>query len=73
MTTTNIARIFVQNTFCQNRIQNIRSEVKKVIESGNVILYPSDSLIVFNFKTANEVSEVLNVLTHLGFPPAGDR
>ena len=69
----NIARIPVQNSFCKKTCDKIRVEIEKVLNSNNVVFYPSDALVVFNFKKANELSEVLNILTVLGYPPAGDR
>lgn len=68
----NIARIPVQNSFCKKTCDRIRVEIEKVLNSNSVFFYPSDALVVFNFKKANELSEVLNVLTALGYPPAGD-
>ena len=38
----------------------------------NVYLYPNDSLVVFNFNTASQLSQVLNTLTDLGYPEKGD-
>jgi hypothetical protein len=39
---------------------------------SNITLYPADSLVVFNFAKAHQISEVLNTLTALGYPPKGD-
>ena len=67
-----IARIFVQNSFCGRCMTTIKKKVLEVPDVQNINLYPSDSLVVFNFMRANQVSEVLNTLTTLGYPPKGD-
>lgn len=69
---TGFARILVQNTFCINCIDHIKTKMMEVQHVSNVNLYPSDSLVVFNFARANQISEVLNTLTSLGHPPKGD-
>ena len=69
---TSLARIFVQNKFCIQCIDTIQSRMMEVQQISNVIVYPQDALVVFNFKKANQVSEVLNTLTSLGYPPVGD-
>ncbi|MFD0861567.1 hypothetical protein ACFQ1M_05070 [Sungkyunkwania multivorans] len=73
MTTTGLAKIFVQNTFCNQCTTTIKNKMVQEQEVRNVILYPSDSLVVFNFKRANQLSGVMNMLTALGYPPKGDR
>jgi len=70
---TTLARIFVKNSFCINCVVPIKKKVMEVQNIQNVILSPSDSLIAFNFNSANQVSEVLNTLTVLGYPPKEDR
>jgi hypothetical protein len=70
---TGFARILVQNTFCIGCIDLIKTKMMEVQHVSNVTLYPSDSLVVFNFAKANQISEVLNTLTSLGYPPKGDR
>ncbi len=65
------ARIVVQNSFCTNCIDLIKKRMMEV-QINNVMLYPSDSLIVFNYKRANQISEALNTLVSLGYPPLGD-
>ncbi len=67
-----IAKIPLQNSFCERCAEIIK---RRIIEAQNlqeVLLFPEESLIVFNFKWANQVSEVLNILTRLGYPPVGD-
>lgn len=70
--TTSLARIFVQNKFCIQCVDTIESRMMEVQHISNVIVYPQDALVVFNFRKANQVSEVLNTLTSLGYPPLGD-
>lgn len=67
------ATVHVQNTFCQRCSSSIKKELLKIIDISNVYLYPMDSLIVFNFIKANELSTALNVLTDLGYPPENER
>ncbi len=69
---TSFARIFVQNSFCTLCKDAIKKKVMEVKDVQNIALYPSDSLVVFNFMRAHQVSEVLNTLTDLGYPPEGD-
>lgn len=70
---TSLARIPVQNTFCKSCIAPIKKKLQEIERIKNIALYPSDSLVVFNFDSANQVSEVLNTLTDLGYPPEGER
>ncbi|MDJ0645457.1 MAG: hypothetical protein QNJ57_05665 [Flavobacteriaceae bacterium] len=69
---TSLARIFVQNPFCTDCITPIKKRIMNVQNIRNVALYPSDSLVVFNFNKVNQVSEVLNTLMALGHPQKGD-
>lgn len=69
---TSLARIFVQNKFCIQCVDKVKTKMLEVQNISNVIVYPQDALVVFNFKKANQVSEVLNTLTSLGYPPLGD-
>lgn len=71
-TTTNLARIFVQNRFCSDCITPIKQKILEVKQVKNVMLFPRDSLVVFNFNRANQISEVLNTLVALGYPPEED-
>lgn len=68
-----MAKIEVQNSFCTRCSGKIKVELLKIENITNVHLYPFDSLVVFNFVKANELSTALNTLTALGYPPKGDR
>ncbi len=68
-----MAKIVVQNSFCAKCSGKIKIELLKIENITNVYLYPFDSLVVFNFVKANELSTALNTLTALGYPPKGDR
>ena len=70
---TNIARIPVQTSFCNLCSVTIKDALLSIKDITNVNLYPSDSLIVFNFIRANEISKALNVLTELGCPEEGEK
>ena len=69
---TSLARIFVKNTFCMHCMHPIKKKVREVNNVKNVALYPSKSLVVFSFNSPNQVSEVLNTLMTLGYPPEPD-
>ncbi|WP_139063626.1 heavy-metal-associated domain-containing protein [Flagellimonas eckloniae] len=70
---TGLAKIPVQNSFCASCSHQIRKELLKIEDISNVHLFPTESLVVFNFVRANELSTALNVLTDLGYPQVGDR
>ncbi|MFK7811776.1 MAG: hypothetical protein AB8B59_04730 [Maribacter sp.] len=67
-----IARIPVQNSFCESCKSVIQRKLTKIRDISNVRLYPEESLVVFNFLRANELSDVLNVLTEMGYPEKGE-
>jgi len=68
-----IARIPVQNKFCTTCKNTILNKLKEIQHISNVRLYEKESLVVFNFFRANELSNVLNVLTEIGHPEVGER
>ncbi len=68
-----IARIQVQNNFCESCKSVIQKKLTKIRDVSNVQLYPQESLVVFNFLRANELSDVLNALTEMGYPETGER
>lgn len=68
-----MAKIEVQSSFCTKCSVRIKMELLKIENITNVYLYPFDSLVVFNFVKANELSTALNTLTALGYPQKGER
>jgi hypothetical protein len=68
-----IARIPVQNSFCELCKNKIQTKLSKISDVSNVRLYPQESLVVFNFFKANELSNVLNALTEMGYPEKGEQ
>ncbi len=68
-----IARIQVQNNFCHECKRGIQTKLTEIQDVSNVRLYPEESLVVFNFIKANELSNVLNALTEMGYPETGER
>lgn len=68
-----MAKIEVQSSFCAKCAARIKMELLKIENITNVYLYPFDSLVVFNFIKANELSIALNTLTALGYPQKGER
>lgn len=70
---TGFAKIPVQRSFCARCSNKISQGLLEIANITNVRLYPTDSMVIFNFKKANEVADALNLLTALGFPPKGDK
>ena len=66
------ARIQLQHPFCCRCGQKITTQLGKIKAIKNVKCYPSEQLVVFGFNTAFQISEVLNSLIQLGFPPKGE-
>ncbi|PCJ94965.1 MAG: hypothetical protein COA50_11350 [Flavobacteriaceae bacterium] len=66
------ATVHVKNTFCRKCATVIKKELLNIMDITNVYMYPMDSLVVFNFVKANELSTALNLLTDLGYPPKED-
>lgn len=70
---TQLARIQVQNRFCERCKSSIKSKLSEIKSISNIQLYVNESLIVFNFLKANELSDVLNVLSEIGYPEIGEQ
>lgn len=68
-----IARIEVQQRFCESCAFLIKKELQQVGELRNIRLYPKASLITFNFNSANKLSRVLNTLSEIGYSEKGER
>ncbi len=66
------ARIALQHPFCCHCGQKITKQLSKVKAIKNVKCYPTDRVVVFGFTSAFQISEVLNHLIQLGFPPQGE-
>lgn len=64
----NMARLEVQQRFCENCSSCIKKELQRIDTVNNIRLFPKDSLIVFNFKKAIDLSNVLNTLSDIGYP-----
>ena len=69
---TSLARVFVQTPFCKGCISALEAKVLAVNNIKHVRFFLKDSLVVFNFNKANQVSEVMNTLSASGYPPIGD-
>lgn len=72
-TIASIARIEVQQSFCNNCSVCIKNKLKGVEDIANVRLYPRESLVTFNFIRPNRLADVLNILSDLGYPEKGER
>lgn len=70
---THTARIEVQNPFCQGCLVCIKNKLQSIEEVNNISLYPKNSLVIFNYMRATKLSEVLNVLSEIGYPEKGER
>ncbi|GMN09033.1 hypothetical protein MTsPCn9_05110 [Croceitalea sp. MTPC9] len=70
---TQLARIQVQNRFCTRCKNLIEAKLSEINHVSNIRLYAKESLVVFNFFRANELSDVLNVLSEIGYPEIGER
>ncbi len=70
---TGFAKIELKKSFCTQCSVKIRRKLQMIDDISNVRLYPTDSLVIFNFIKANELSDALNLLTDLGYPPKGDK
>jgi len=70
---TQLARIQVQNKFCMSCKNAIKSRLSEIKSISNIQLYVNESMIVFNFLKANELSDVLNLLTEIGYPEIGEK
>jgi hypothetical protein len=68
-----IARIEVQRNFCCQCTACIKQELEGVKGIKNLRFYPSDLLITFNFRKAEQLSDVLNRLFLLGYPEKGEK
>ncbi|WP_299120074.1 hypothetical protein [uncultured Winogradskyella sp.] len=68
-----IARIEVQQRFCNNCSAYIKNELQEIDEVNNVRLYPKESLITFNFTNAYKLSTALNILSEIGYYERGER
>ena len=64
---TALARIEVRPSFCNKCSAGIRQQIEEISEIGNIELYPNDSLITFNFSSACILSNVLNLLSNMGY------
>ena len=70
---TGFANILVQNAFCGTCAQKIKKALSHIPDISNVVAYPDETLVTFNFIRANELASALNMLMDLGYPPLGDR
>ena len=67
-----LARIPIQQVFCDHCSDCIKAELQKINGISNVRLYPLESLVCFNFMTANTLSTALNSLWDIGYTEKGD-
>ncbi len=63
----------MQQSFCDRCSDRIKEVLLDIKDITNVHLYPMDSLIVFNFVRANEISKALNALGDLGYQEEGEK
>ncbi|MFD2586719.1 hypothetical protein ACFSQJ_07235 [Croceitalea marina] len=70
---TQLARVHVQNSFCLRCKALIEAKLSEIQNISNIRLYNNEPMVVFNFFKANELSDVLNTLSEIGYPEIGER
>lgn len=70
---TSLARIPVQEIFCDECSDCIKKGLQEIKGIANVRLYPLESLVCFNFITASTLSTALNILSDIGYTEKGDK
>lgn len=68
-----LARIPVQQIFCEDCSVCIKKGLQEIKGITNIRLYPKESLVCFNFMTANTLSQALNILSDIGYTEKGDK
>ncbi|WP_400076556.1 hypothetical protein [Winogradskyella sp. R77965] len=68
-----MARIKVEQRFCNNCSVWIKNELQEIDDVNNVRLYPKESLITFNFTKAYKLSTALNILSEIGYYESGEK
>lgn len=68
-----LARIPIQQNFCENCSVRIKKGLKEINGITNIRLYPEESLVCFNFMSANTLSIALNILYDIGYTEKGDK
>lgn len=68
-----MARIEINETFCKTCSLKIKNRLQNNNTVKNIKVYPENSLITFNFTSANELSNALNTLSEMGFTEKGDK
>lgn len=71
-TIASMARIEVQQSFCNTCSACIKKKLQDIKDLKNIRLYPRESLITFNFIKANKLSDALNILSEIGYPERGE-
>lgn len=69
---TSIARIYVEHPFCVDCSITIKNKITEISNIKIQSLQAHNSLVAFYFNHVNQVSSVLNTLTALGHPEAGE-
>lgn len=67
-----MAKVEVQRNFCYSCSGIIKKELENLNGIKNLRFYPSELLITFHFRKAEQLSDVLNKLLILGYPEKGE-
>ncbi len=67
------AIIKIQQLNCINCTIKLREKLKEIKNISHVNIHYQSSQIAFNYEIVNDVSNVENLLTFLGFPPSGEK
>ena len=68
-----LAKITVQNILCDTCILFIKKRLKQIHNIQSMQLCRENSTLVFSFTSANQLSNILNTLTAMGYPEQGDK
>ncbi len=63
----------IQNLKCANCATELKRKVLQLKNISSVFIYNDYSYVSFNHKSMNDLSNVENLLTLLGFPPVGEK
>lgn len=62
----------IQNLKCPNCAKGLKTKMLQLGNISNVLIGKDYSYISFSYISVNDLSNIENLLTHLGFPPEGE-
>ncbi|MEW7278667.1 heavy metal transporter [Aquimarina sp. 2201CG1-2-11] len=63
----------IKNLKCINCAMVLKNKILQLKNISNVFIHKDYSYISFNYKYANDLSNVENLLTYMGFPPEDEK